>query len=182
MITPRRLARRWLLGALAAAPLAACGFEPVYGNRTVREPTAGGPVTAQIRDDMAGIWIEPIPERMGQILRNQLIDLLNGTNEPTQPLYRLEVSLRQLKQAVLERRESLETATNLIIIATYKLKTPTGEVLTTNQSRSIVLYNQLPSPYATVAAEEYARDRAVRQLAQDMRLRLSLYLANRKGT
>jgi LPS-assembly lipoprotein len=178
----KRLDRRFFLVALAAGSLAGCGFEPVYGDRTVRERTPGGPATAQIRDDMAGIWVEPIPDRIGQILRNQLIDLLNGTNEPTQPLYRLEVTLKQLKQAVLERRETLETATNLIIIANYKLKAPNGDLLTANQSRSIVLYNQLSSPYATVAAEDYARDRALRPLAEDMRLRLSLYLANRKGT
>ena len=117
------------------------------------------------------MWIEPIPERTGQLLRNELIDRLNGTHEPAQPKYRLEVKVQEIKQGVLERRETLETATNLIIVASYRLKTSGGELLASNQSRQIVQYNQLSSPYATVAAEEYARDRIVRLLAEDIRLR-----------
>lgn len=177
-----RLGRRLVLLALAGGSVAACGFEPVYGERTLREPKPGGTSTASIRDDLAGIWIEPIPERTGQMLRNALIDRLNGSNEPSQPRYRLEVRLRELRQAVLERRDTLETATNLIVIGSYKLKSATGEQLTANQSRIIVLYNQLQSPYATIAAEEYARERAVTQMAEDIRLRLALFLANRQGT
>lgn len=176
------IGRRFFLLVAGLGSVTACGFEPVYGERTVRDPKPGESPTAQIRDDMSAIWIEPIPERAGQMMRNVLIDLFNGSNEPTQPKYRLEVRMREVKQAVLERKETLETATNLILISTYKLKTASGEQLTANQSRTIVLYNQLQSPYATLAAEEYARERAIRQAAGDIRLRLSLFLANRQRT
>jgi LPS-assembly lipoprotein len=148
----------------------------------VTNPAPGKPQTARVSDELAAIWVEPIPNRVGQLMRNALIDKINGTNEPTHARYSLEVRLQELKQALLERRDTLETATNLILIATFRLKTPDGTALTTNKSRTVVLYNQLTSPYATIAAEDFARERAVRSTAEDIRLRISLYIANRLGT
>ena len=178
--TPPR--RRVLLLGLPAALLAGCGFEPVYGDRTVTNPAPGKPQTVRVSDELSAIWVEPIPNRVGQMMRNALIDRINGTYEPSQPRYRLEVRLQELKQALLERRDTLETATNLILIASYRLKAPDGSALATNKSRTVVLYNQLTSPYATIAAEDFARERAVQLTAEDIRLRLSLFIANRLGT
>jgi LPS-assembly lipoprotein len=182
MNSDRRPSRRLLLAGLGAVALGGCGFQPLYGERSALNAPAGQKPNVLVRDELAAVWIEPIPERMGQMLRNELIDKFNGTNEPAQPRYRLAISLRELKYPVLERRDVLETATNLVLLTTYRLKAPNGADITTNVSRVVVRFNQLDQPYATITAEEYARERAVREAAEDIRLRIALFLANQKGT
>ena len=48
-----------------AAALAGCGFQPLYGGTT-----AGG---AKLAEVMAAVEIDPIPGRVGQRVRNELI-------------------------------------------------------------------------------------------------------------
>ncbi|HKA64672.1 MAG TPA: hypothetical protein VKD00_02965, partial [Methyloceanibacter sp.] len=48
----------------AALALAGCGFQPLYGT------TAGG---SRLGAVMAGVDVTPIPGRVGQRLRNELI-------------------------------------------------------------------------------------------------------------
>src|SRR4029453_17524488 len=59
-----------LIAGLSALALAGCGFQPLYGGTT-----AGG---ARLADVMKGIDITPIPGRVGQKLRNELIFASTG--------------------------------------------------------------------------------------------------------
>ena len=63
-----RVRRLWLSGMLLLA-LAACGFQPLYGQRSV----SGG----SISQEFSTIRIMPIAERTGQMLYNELRDRLN---------------------------------------------------------------------------------------------------------
>ena len=60
--------------------LAGCGFRPLYG--TIGEDL---PVTTQL----AQIRIAAIPDRIGQKLRNFLLDRINPEGQPQRPLYYL---------------------------------------------------------------------------------------------
>lgn len=50
-----------------------CGFEPLYGDRAGETPT---------RLELAAVEVGPIPERLGQQVRNALVDRLNPGAEP----------------------------------------------------------------------------------------------------
>ncbi len=80
-----KLSRRALLGLLAAAPLAGCGFQPVY------MPTATGAPGPGERE-LAAIHVALIAERPGQLLRQALQQRFEGAGDRTPRRYTLTVS------------------------------------------------------------------------------------------
>ncbi|MDE2581789.1 MAG: hypothetical protein KGL52_09155 [Rhodospirillales bacterium] len=77
--------RRALFGLLAAAPLAGCGFQPVY------MPTASGAPGPAARE-LATIHVALIPDRPGQLLRQALQQRLHGADASTPRRYTLTVT------------------------------------------------------------------------------------------
>jgi LPS-assembly lipoprotein len=153
----------------AAAVLAGCGFRPLYG-----ESSAGSAA------DLAGIYVDTIPNRAGQKLHNLLLARLNPRGVPERPDWRLSVSLDESISELAIRRDERATRANLTIAASFTL-TPTNP----NDHRRFVAaatstnsYNRLQSDYATLAGEEDARDRALRTLAEEIRLRIAAALEN----
>ncbi len=173
------LARRGTV-LLVAAALASCGFEPMYAERT-GTPPAGHPAQSGVRSDMFGTRVGTISDRIGQVLRNQLVDRLNPQGEPAQPVYYLMIRLNEQRESVLTRSDEFSTATNLRLLADYEVRDPQGNVLTTGYSRAVTRYNTLQSQYATIAAEQNARERAARELAEDIRAKLAVFYAHRRG-
>ena len=49
------------------------------------------------------------------------------------------------------------------------------------KSSITVSYNILDSEFATLMAEKDARARAIREISEDIRIRLSVFLASRQG-
>jgi LPS-assembly lipoprotein len=168
------------IALVLAAALAACGFEPMYAERT-GTPPSGQPARGGVQSDMLGTRVHTISDRIGQILRNQLVDRLNPQGEPAQPIYFLVVRLNEQKEAVLTRSDEFSTATNLRLIADYEVRDPQGNVLNTGYSRAVTRYNTLQSQFATIAAEDNARLRAARELADDIRAKLAVFYTHRRG-
>lgn len=166
--------RRAFLSLLALLPLTACGFEPLYGNRT-----ASGDA---VFNDFHQVKVATIPERSGQMLRNELLDRLNYQGEPAQPLYELKVSLKEEQKEVLVRSDQVATATDMTLSARYELvERASGKVLTSGTPVAIMRFNVLASPYATISSAEDARRRAAKQLAEDIRARLGVYFNSARG-
>ncbi len=76
--------RRMLVAA--AASLAACGFQPLYGT------TASG---SRLGEVMAGVEVTPIPGRVGQKLRNELIFANTGGGKAAPTAYRLDIVIKE---------------------------------------------------------------------------------------
>jgi LPS-assembly lipoprotein len=166
--------RRAVLAFLAALPLSACGFEPLYGNRQ----QAGDAVF----NDFHQVKIATISERSGQMLRNELLDRLNYRGEPSQPLYELRVTLKEEEREVLVRSDQVATAVDMTLTARYELvNLGTRQTENTATPRAIMRYNVLASPYATLSSADDARRRAAKQLADDIRTRLGVYFTSAKG-
>ncbi len=155
---------------------AACGFRPLYA------PSANGDVVK----GLANIQIIPIKDRVGQNLHNQLLDLLNPTGRPARPDYVLRISLRESKERLAIRKSAFATRANLRISAKFTLSTVrkgaegTGNTVFSGKSVGISSYNILNNPFATVMAEKNARRLAVRGIAQDIRTRLAVFIAQRQ--
>ncbi|TWB36788.1 LPS assembly lipoprotein LptE [Nitrospirillum pindoramense] len=157
---------------LAAAPLAlsACGFHTVYGDHSL----SGKPST---RSQMASVSIDIIPDRIGQMLRNNLIDrFYQDDGRPVKPDYRLNVRMNSYKEDLGIQRDATATRARLHVMADYQLiDNKTGKTLYRTSSRSIVSYDISEAQYSTMVTEQDAYDRALTELAEEITTRLSLY-------
>lgn len=155
--------------SVAVMGLAACGFHPLYGTR------AGGAA----QDELAQIRIAPIPDRIGQELHNHLLTALNPGGRPERPRYVLTTGITEGARAVAIRKTAFATRTNLRVQATYSVSDiATGKRLFNGESSITVSYNILDSEYATLAVEKDARTRAIRELAEDIRIRLGIFFSD----
>lgn len=157
--------------------LAACGFRPMYATSSF-----GG--DSEISDQLAQIRIENIPNREGQLLRNELIDRFYRDGRPANPRYSLAV------QPIDEFRRELDiTIGSDTTRAQLRLKTVM--TLTDLQTREVVLkdrlttyasYNVLSDQYATSVSEHNTRDNSIRDLARQIEQKTALYLNSQGGS
>jgi LPS-assembly lipoprotein len=161
-------ARRGLAAALALA-LAACGFHPLYGN-------AG--TNANIGATLSGIYVEPIPDRVGYQLRNDLLDLFNATGAADANPYRLKLYLNESEEAVILQPNTAITRYNYTLTAHYDLirRSETMPVKSGDVS-ALTAYNVASAPFlfGTVTAERDAKDRAASEIADRIRTQLAVY-------
>jgi LPS-assembly lipoprotein len=156
---------------VAAALLAACGFQPLYGGGK------RGPAAAEL----ASISVAPIADRSGQVLRNHLVDRLSPYGRPARPAYTLEITLNDSSSEVAVRKSEFPTRTSLRISATYRLfSADTGKVAYSGSSSVEGGYNILNSEFATLAAEQDVRERVLRELSLEIENRLAAYFRLQK--
>jgi LPS-assembly lipoprotein len=154
----------------AALVLAACGFRPLY---------ATGPDGTGPGDALASIYVEPIPERVGYELRNQLLDRFGAAGRADGAAYRLKIALRENSEGVAIRPNASITRYNYTLQAHYDLF-PSGSTtpLTSGDVSALAAYNVASSPYATVVAEQDAGDRAAGDIAERVRVELAVFFRN----
>ncbi|MBI2978621.1 MAG: hypothetical protein HYY38_07355 [Rhodospirillales bacterium] len=160
---------RILVLAAAVVTVAACGFQPLYGSRITGSPPA----------EFAQIKIEPIPDRIGQQLHNHLLTILNPDGRPEKARYVMKTQVTENLSALGVRKTAFATRANLQMRAVYNLTSAaTGKNLFSGDSTITVSYNILDSEFATLMAEKDARERAVRELSEDIRIRLGVFFSN----
>src|ERR1051326_4951813 len=153
-----------------AVALSACGFHPLYG-------TAG--VNAGIGQTLANVYVEPISERVGYELRNQLLDLFNATGESGNASYRLKLSVNETEEAVVLQTNTAITRYNYTLSAHYELIPHDGtSAVKTGDVTALSAYNVAAAPflYATVTAERDAKNRAANDIAERIRAQIAVYL------
>lgn len=159
-----------LLLALSPAVLSACGFSPVYGVASRPDGAVG--------QALANVQIDPIADRNGQVLRNNLIDRFYGEGRPSSPRYRLAVALAATEEELGIQKDATATRARLRLQASYELiDSNSGQVVYRTFSRSVISYNLLDSQFAVLATKQDAYDRGLTELADDIRARLALYFA-----
>ena len=160
----RRAAGAVLVGSLLL--LASCGFRPLY-----RQDASGATVP-----QMAAISIPAPPDRLHQLLRNELLDRLNPTGQAVASRYVLTLKVTEARGAVLVTRTESVSRFNLTEALDYTLTdASTRTILIPGTLNSTASYNVLRAEYANLAAEEDARVRAARDLADLLRARIALF-------
>jgi LPS-assembly lipoprotein len=163
-------ARRVVLGGLACLLLPACSIRPLYG----------GPQGEELSRELAAVSIEPAEARLGQVLRNDLLEELNPAGLEVPALYGLTVSLDRAQNALAIQLDDVATRYDLSLAATFELtEKGSGRVLYRSAVRRVASYNVVSEPYATLVAERDAERRAARELSRQIRTQLSLYFARR---
>lgn len=152
----------------AAFLLSACGFRPLYA-----VPENGAQVTAEL----AAISIDPITERPGYQVREDLQDLLRAASDGAiAPRYGLDIGVEARRRPAAIEQDASVTRFNVVLNARYALRRlADGTLLNEGVSRGVAAYNVVDSEFATVVAQEDAEARAARLIAEDIGLQLSLF-------
>lgn len=127
-------------------------------------------------DELSQVEVAVIPDRSGQILRNYLLVELNPMGRPDHPAYLLDVSISERVQRLGVRVDDTAVRANLRFQADVILiSTADDEPVLRRRLNTVTSYNILEDEFATLSSEEAARDRALRQLSEDIRTQLALF-------
>lgn len=174
------LSRRRLLQGLslilAAAPaLSACGdaaIRPLYG------PSGAG---ARVSDKMKQVDVAPIPGRVGQRIRNEIIFQNTGGGNPLPPTHRLEVVLRESLVSTLVKATGEAEGQIYTVEATFRLidirTRDKQNVVFQGASHGRAGFERFESIYSNVRAREDAENRVAQTIAEDLKTRLAIYLS-----
>jgi len=173
--------QHWLRAALCAlllgTALAACGseagFRPLYGT------TASG---IGLEQAMAQVQIAPIPSRVGQRVRNELIFQHTGGGAPPPALYMLEIVISESVTSTLVQSSGEALSQIYDLNASFRLITiKDKKVVLTGNSHARAGFQRFTSIYSNVRAREDAENRAAKTLAEELKGRLAAHLAGSRA-
>lgn len=161
------------VGSLAV--LAGCadgsGFRPMYG-------TSGDAIRTDER--LASVEIAPIPSRVGQRIRNELIFQKTGGGEAAPAKYRLDIVIRESIGTTLVKTTGEAASQIYNLDASFTLTDlATKQVILRGASHGRAGFDRFSSIYSNVRAREDAENRAARTISDDLRVRLSAFLSNK---
>lgn len=161
------------LALLMASLLAGCGFQPLLGTQE------GVPSVAA---NFAKVHVAMIDSRTGQVLRNDLIEILTPQGEPAQPAYTLTLRVEEplQNQNYAFQRNNSVTDVNYSVIAYWSLLDKNGVVLVSSTSSASELYAMSSSQYASTVSAQNTRDQDVMEISQDIRNQLAQYFLAHK--
>jgi LPS-assembly lipoprotein len=167
---------------IATVPaLSACGnggFRPLYG------PTPSG---ATLQERFKQLEVAPIPGRVGQRIRNELIFQASDGGELLPPTYRLEVAITESILSTLVSITGDSAGQIYALQASFRLvNIQDKKVVLQGTSLSRAAFERftnssVPSGptfiYSNVRAREDAENRAARAVADDLKTRVAMYLS-----
>jgi LPS-assembly lipoprotein len=160
-----------LFAGLAAFALAGCGFQPLYGGTT-----AGG---AKLAEVMAAVDITPIPGRVGQKLRNELIFAKTGGGYGAPARYKLDIAIKESVTDELVQITGDATAQVYQLEASFKLiDIASGKVMLQGKAISRAAYNRFQEIFANVRARYDAENRAARTVSESIKTQIAAFLTN----
>jgi len=162
---------RPLLAALAllALGLAGCGLQPLYGS------TAGGSRLAAV---MSSVEVAPVPGRVGQRVRNELIfENTGGSGSAPQTNYKLDIVIKENITNELVKISGDAKAQVYELDATFKLIGKDGKVVLEGKATSRAAYERFETIFSNVRARQDAENRAARTVAESIKVRIAAYLS-----
>jgi hypothetical protein len=147
----------------------ACGFKPLYSEDYNQEQ----------QNVFANIEIEVMGGDLGKKFSNFLEDLINPEDISKKPKYKLSISAVKRVDPYLIDKDSITKRYNVVLTSDYKLFSylenkiiDQGTINITN-SYSASLYSE----FATYVSEEDATDNSLKDLAEELRKRLIVQIA-----
>ena len=153
------LAALWLLSA--------CGFKPLYATSST-EP--------DVQDAFAAIEVGIIEGRIGQMVRNHLLDSLNPYGSSSASQYILSVVLEEKTEGYGFRSDDAVTRESYTLIADLQMiDQSTGDVVFEESISTVQAYEVVQSDFANFSAQEDARLRTVKRVSELITLRLGMF-------
>jgi LPS-assembly lipoprotein len=165
-------ARRALFLLPLFAILAGCGFHPLYAPRG---PNDWDP-------DLAAIDVARITDRQGQILALALRENLNPGGVSAAKRWSLQTALRVTRADLGIQRNATATTSEITVSATFTVfDIKTGAPVYSTSSIAVGDFDHVQDAYATQVAADAARDRALREVADDITFRLAIFVRDQRA-
>ena len=146
-------------------------IQPLYG------PGVGG---GSVASEMQAIKVDPIPDRLGHYVENELIFALNGTGSSPAPKYHLVVHLRErLATPTIDTVTGQATSGDVSVDADYQLFPIAGSnnPIAKGDVTNFVVYDRTSQRLSNVRAARDAEIRNAKVLADQIRTRIAAALA-----
>jgi LPS-assembly lipoprotein len=128
---------------------------------------------------MAGVDVVPIPGRVGQKLRNELIFANTGGSRAAASRYRLEIAIKESVTDQLVQITGDATGQVYQLDATFQLiDSASGKVLLQGKAISRAPYNRFQEIFANVRARYDAENRAARTMSESIKTQVAAFLTN----
>ena len=166
-----RVCRAILLSTVICLLSTGCGFHPMYGKKTDNQDKS------QV---FAGVTIDSMPGRAGQMLKSGLEDQLNPKGLiPPSPAYRLNVAFKSSVVPIGVARDGTVSRYNVYLASKYVLyRNADGKAITSGDIGYVDSYNNLTNAYfSTYISEEDAYKNGIKELSALYRERLGSYLS-----
>ena len=169
----------WRSAALLAFVIAAVGplvsgcssggFRPLYGSSGIG---------ANVDEKLAQVDITHIPGRVGQRVRNELIFQSTGGGAPLPPSLRLDIAIRESVTSTLVRVDGDANGQIYGLEASFRLtRISDHAVILSGTSYARAGFERFSSIFSNVRAREDAENRAAKTIGEDLKSRLSAFLA-----
>lgn len=158
--------------------LGGCGFEPLYVERDSSERWYyQGKFDTSISEEIAQIKVEPVGDRIGQLVRQELLDSLTPKGIPDKPKYRLKitnieksVTKQAMRDDITATRERVEYKLTYTLYDIEK-----GEQVLSGDTLALLGYDIMANPYSTTFSGKKAEKDAAKIMADDISLRIGAY-------
>jgi LPS-assembly lipoprotein len=169
--------KKVLLAVIAGCFVVSCGFSPLYVQKTSTDDKwyFDGDFDDYVSDQMAQIKIVVTGERLGQLIKTDLLDLLTPRGVPSKPKYYLyvdPVKANEYDQAL--RRDTTATRKRIDYRVNYYML-ENSEKIMQGDTVSYVSYDILENPYSTVMSRKKVEKDAAKMMANDIALRLGAF-------
>lgn len=170
--------KKILFALLLCCGIAACGFEPLYV-----EKSGDGDMwyyndefDADIINKMAQIKVETVTDRIGQLIKNELIDIFNpyGTPKGAQYFLKLQPVKEKVTQQAL-RDDITATREKIKYTVKYTLWSRKKGHLVSGDAWIYLSYDLLDNPYSTTMDKKKVEKDGAKILANDIALRIGAY-------
>ncbi len=174
-VSRRALLRQFTHIGAAGLLLSGCGFAPVHKTT---------PGAANVRSELANVYIAEAPDRVTQVLRNELLFLFNqnASTSRSDASHELRVTTNGVTQGAIVTRTGVAAARIYTLSASYVLYDLTGEgkeSVLSGKTESQASFDVFDQQYANVRAERDAENRAAADVARLINDRISTYFATR---
>jgi LPS-assembly lipoprotein len=145
------------------------GIRPLYA------PSAVG---GDVSEKMKHVDIAPVPGRVGQRVRNELIFQNTGGGNPLPPTHRLEIVINENITSTLVRVTGEAEGQIYSVQASFRvIDIAQKKIVFQGTSHARAGFERFESIYSNVRAREDAESRVARTIADDMKTRLAAFLS-----
>ena len=147
------------------------GFRPMYASSAI----VGG---ADLTEKLKELEVAPIPGRVGQRLRNELIYQSTGGGLAAQPVYRLEIIIRESITPTLVQIDGNSSGSVYNLNTSFRLvRLADRSVALSGESNGRIAFQRFDSVFANVRARQEAENRAAKTIGDELKSRVAAYLS-----
>jgi LPS-assembly lipoprotein len=153
----------------AALGLAGCGFSPLYGTTD-----AGSPVALKL----ASISVAEQDNRLGQLVRNEIVSGISPAGSAGSIAYRLELTAVGSENLAIGAVDTESLRKHYRVNVSFVLyDSSTDKPVYSGKTFSQVSYDRIDAPVANLQAQVDAQERAAAETGSDIRTRLAAFMS-----